>query len=99
MSNKRNLNCPEPCKETKYHYSQSRIASNACYDGNGTHFWAYYDSSRIKVEEEYRLMDLAAIISATGGSLGLFLGFSCYPYLWDLVDKAGSLIQKMNYDN
>jgi hypothetical protein len=39
----------------------------------------------IQVEEEYRLMDLAAIISATGGSLGLFLGFSFYGGAWNVV--------------
>ncbi len=31
------------------------------------------------------LMDFAAIISATGGSLGLFLGLSCYGVVWEVV--------------
>ena len=36
----------------------------------------------VTVEEEYRLFDTVAIISATGGSLGLFLGLSGYSVIW-----------------
>ena len=43
-----------------------------------TMFFASYSSHKVKIEEEYTLMGTNAIISATGGSLGLFLGFSCY---------------------
>jgi hypothetical protein len=35
------------------------------------------------------LMDFAAIVSATGGSLGLFLGFSFYAGAVDLMTRAG----------
>ncbi len=31
----------------------------------------------MSVEEEYELFDANEIVSAVGGSLGLFLGFSC----------------------
>jgi hypothetical protein len=33
-------------------------------------------------------MDFAAILSATGGSLGLFLGFSCFAGAFDLFEWA-----------
>ena len=37
----------------------------------------YYQTTDVTVWEEYRLFDLNAILSALGGSLGLFVGFSC----------------------
>ena len=36
-----------------------------------------HGSSDIDIFTEIRLYDFAAIIAAVGGSLGLFLGFSC----------------------
>ena len=36
-----------------------------------------HTSSSVSVEEEYELFDANEIVSAVGGSLGLFLGFSC----------------------
>ena len=33
-------------------------------------------------------MGLNAIISATGGSLGLFLGLSCYGVAWKVLEKV-----------
>ena len=35
-------------------------------------------------------MDAAAIISATGGSLGLFLGMSCFGVAWDAANFVGA---------
>ena len=49
-------------------------------------FWAKFHSGSVKIEEEYTLMDTNAIISATGGSLGLFLGLSCYGVVWKLIE-------------
>jgi hypothetical protein len=39
-------------------------------------------------EEEYLLFDFNAIVSAVGGSLGLFLGFSCLDFLLRLLAKV-----------
>ena len=44
---------------------------------NSTIIWYMHGSSDIDVFTEIRLYDFAAIIAAVGGSLGLFLGFSC----------------------
>ena len=38
----------------------------------------YYDETEVQVKEEFLIYDLNAIVAAIGGSLGLFLGFSCY---------------------
>ena len=54
---------------------------------NTTILFAKYNTQKVKIEEEYTLMGANAIISATGGSLGLFLGLSCYGVVWKLVQK------------
>ena len=41
-----------------------------------------------------RLMDEAAILSATGGSLGLFLGFSCLGIAWDACTFLAAAVTK-----
>ena len=51
-----------------------------------TLLYAKYASPKVKIEEEYTLMGATAIISATGGSLGLFLGFSCYGAIWNIFE-------------
>ena len=50
--------------------------------------YAMYASPKVKIEEEYMLMGTIAMISATGGSLGLFLGFSCYGAIWNIFEIA-----------
>ena len=45
---------------------------------NKISLWAQFNRPYVTVKEEYILFDTVAIISATGGSLGLFLGLSCY---------------------
>ena len=47
-----------------------------------------YVSPKVKIEEEYTLMGTTAIISAAGGSLGLFLGFSCYGAIWNIFEMV-----------
>ena len=66
---------------------------------NETMFYATYASSKVMIEEEYTLMGTNAIISATGGSLGLFLGFSCFGAIWNifgLLKKAFNSIVPFN---
>ena len=53
---------------------------------NGTMLYARYPSPKVKIEVEYTLMGTNAIISATGGSLGLFLGFSCFGAIWNTFE-------------
>ena len=44
---------------------------------NQTLIWYMHGSQDIDVFTEIRLYDFSAIVAAVGGSLGLFLGFSC----------------------
>ena len=48
--------------------------------------YPFYDQPTIKIEEEYTLMDAAAMITATGGSLSIFVGLSCYGCIWRVFE-------------
>ena len=54
---------------------------------NTSEIYIQWEDININVQEEYELMDLNAILSAVGGSLGLFLGFSCLQVLLQLLQK------------
>ena len=75
-----NQHCPALCENIEYDLRVPKMGENAMstLSKNQTLFFVRYASQKVKVEEEYTLMGTNAIISATGGSLGLFLGFSCY---------------------
>ena len=45
-----------------------------------------FDTSDVKISEEIQLSTLPDFISAVGGNLGLFVGFSCLPLLLWLAD-------------
>ena len=48
--------------------------------------YPFYNLPKIKIEEEYTLMDAAGIITATGGSLSIFVGLSCYGFVWKVFE-------------
>ena len=62
---------------------------------NTTTIYTKYSSPKINIEKEYTIMGVNAIISATGGSLGLFLGLSCYGVAWKLLVKAEVVINSI----
>ena len=69
----------------------SRIGENYRANKNRTLLAVRYASPKVKIEEEYTLMGVNAIISATGGSLGLFLGLSCYGVAWKILEYLESV--------
>ena len=82
------LNCSVPCSTWYYPYSvkdynpksvQSLLGNDSGLDSN--RFWMTFVSNRVKVTEEYVVYDFNGILAAMGGSLGLFLGFSCFDFL------------------
>ena len=78
----RSMVCPKRCSHEKYSYTKANLGTNTKGTANKTSLWAQFNLPHVIIEEEYRLFDTVAIISATGGSLGLFLGLSCYSMIW-----------------
>ena len=66
----------------KFSFTNSILGTNTMNFKNKTFLWAQFNLPYVTMEEEYRLFDTVAIISATGGSLGLFLGVSYYNVIW-----------------
>ena len=76
------------CEKVEYHIRTPTSGKNWMEIENKTTLWVFYATPKIKIEEEYTLMGANAIISATGGSLGLFLGLSCYGIAWNILEKV-----------
>ncbi len=76
MTERHVTGCLLRCKRMTY--SLENVMQPVTYAKvNGTAEVYLYMSDRVETQEEYRLFGLNAIISSVGGSLGLFLGFSC----------------------
>ena len=81
-----NEGCPILCEKVEYGTTMTKFGKNSMIYENKTMIYARYASPKVKIEEEYTLMGANAIISATGGSLGLFLGLSCYGVAWNILE-------------
>ena len=80
--------CPILCEKVEYGTTMTKFGKNSMINENKTMLYARYASPKVKIEEEYTLMGANAIISATGGSLGLFLGLSCYGAVWTVFETV-----------
>ena len=45
-------------------------------------------STTVKIHSEYRVYDEIGLVASIGGSLGLFVGFSFYDLICQIIDKA-----------
>ena len=82
INNRWKLGCPHRCYYDNFSITKSNLGTNTNGHENKISFWPMFNLPFVTVEEEYRLFDTVAIVSATGGSLGLFLGLSCYNVIW-----------------
>ena len=69
--------CKRPCINMQLFYDK-RIYMQLKPLVNMSSIAIYHENTDTLVTEEVLLYDLNSIVSAVGGSLGLFLGFSCY---------------------
>ena len=90
------LGCPMRCHHVKFHYTKSNMGTKTHVIENKTSFWPTFNHPYVTIEEEYRLFDTIAIISATGGSLGLFLGLSCYNVIWTAFEWVEALYHRIH---
>jgi hypothetical protein len=74
-------NCMLPCRHQKYELLQFVLNMWPPRVPNSSRLFVYLSSSDVMVHEEYCLFDMNAIISSIGGSMALFLGFSCLQLL------------------
>lgn len=79
--------CVLPCRHAIFKAELLR-QPQVYFSGNLGGTMYVYMSTTLETAEEYLLFDGNAIVSAVGGSLGLFLGFSCLSTLLLLWQKA-----------
>ena len=70
-----NVQCPQSCTHISYKIQVKSLPQDMTQHAI---LLMYYTSNGYLLFEEYLVFDEIAIIVALGGSLGLFLGFSCY---------------------
>ena len=70
-----NVHCPQSCTHINYRIQVKSLPQDMTQHAI---LLMYYTSNGYLLFEEYFVFDEIAIIVALGGSLGLFLGFSCY---------------------
>ncbi len=86
--------CLPPCATTEYRVDSRRDAS-VLRKSHVSCFFLYYKTTTYKVFEEYLLYDTNTIIAAIGGSLGLFLGFSCFHLVKSSLDSSKKWRKKL----
>ena len=89
------LGCPVRCQNVEFQYTNSNLGTNTHVVENKTSFWPMFNRPYVTIEEEYLLFDTVAIISATGGSLGLFLGLSCYNVIWTAFERVEAFYNRI----
>ncbi len=70
-------NCEVVCTYPKYEFT-STPSIGSVVSPNASMVMFYYFSTGITRRIEYLVYDFSAIVAAVGGSMGLFLGFSCH---------------------
>ena len=89
--------CKKPCRSEEYSFIHrvTPLDVDADYERTAI-FAAYWDTTDVETRHEHVLYDLNSIIASIGGSMGLFLGFSCYQFIVWLVDKVEELLVRVN---
>ncbi len=74
-------------QDNEYDYLQSKAEKEDDDDEDkggsvsprpGSELWFFYLKTKVETEEEILIYDFSEIVAGVGGSLGLFLGFSCF---------------------
>ena len=90
-------NCPKPCSIVQYTGRLDAWDSWSRYDNDSTISAPFTLHIRFappvnaKVYEEYLIYDIFGLIGTVGGTLGIFIGFSCR----DIVNLITHMFQKL----
>ena len=84
--------CIPPCRDTWF----TSVTRESLFGAtpNKSLVYSMYPDTHVIVEEEYLVFDFGAIVATVGGSLGLFLGFSCLQFCQFLIDWLDGFVDK-----
>ena len=80
--------CPVPCTSTSYNHEIqyfSRRINTSIAESNYFQLRVYYNTLEVEERTETLLYDLSNFLSASGGNLGLLMGFSCLSALLEVI--------------
>ena len=91
-----------PCSQISYKYEIDYQSQNSYYDLNSSenNNYTFFDLLtfyyKLETEEktETLLYDAVNFLSAAGGNLGLFIGFSCLSVMLTMIDLISDYIKK-----
>ena len=92
-----------PCSKTSYEYIIEYYSKNSCFDptdadfynSNYFHLMMYFKKLDTEERTEALVYDTVNFLSAVGGNLGLFVGFSCLSVIFTLIDCFKPLLDRL----
>ena len=85
-------NCMKP-KETTSYAADPVVVEQDYVNDSSINVIITFASDEVEMKEETLMIGLSSLIGSIGGSLGLFLGFSCFTYLSYCIDKLFDIFQ------
>jgi hypothetical protein len=81
------MDCLKPCKiiSHKVKFSKTSLHNGGTVNPRRT-MLMYYTEKTVVLKSQTKLVTFNGFVSSVGGSLGLFLGFSCMATLFGLVE-------------
>ena len=90
------MGCPLPCTLTFYdirvNYFDEFQASGSEHGTGTLWMYTYFDSMIVEIQNEILIYDWPKFLSAIGGTLSLYLGFSCLSMLLVILSSMKRIV-------
>ena len=91
--------CPVPCKQKSVKYDLEYFSKNTYFepdekkyvDNDIFQLIVSFKTMNIEAKKETYVYDNVNFLTAAGGNLGLFMGFSCLSIIFSLIDNLNQL--------
>ena len=95
LSKTSEFGCPIPCKQKSFKYKLEYFSKNTWIeyddenplDNDVFDLQVFFKSMNIEEKTETFVYDIGNFLTAAGGNLGLFMGFSCLSVMIALIDN------------
>jgi hypothetical protein len=94
LSRTSEFGCPVPCKQKSVKYDLEYFSRNTYFEPDEKHIVdndifqliVSFKTMNIEAKKETYVYDNVNFLTAAGGTLGLFMGFSCLSIIFSLID-------------
>ena len=103
LFNDNNSTCLAPCSQTSYTFSLDYHSKYSYFNPHMPHLFqdeffhlvVFFKVLEIDERTETLVFDIVALLSAGGGNLGLFIGFSCLSVAFAAIDLAAKYLSHL----